>query len=95
MASAYDVSTKTVEPLKKRVVEEGVEAAWYRTPLTHAHRRKITGDEAAHWLALWCRHAPEGQGRWTLRMLADTLVEWEVIASVSHEPIRRTFKKGN
>ena len=95
IASAYDVSTKKVEQLKKRFVEEGFEAALYRKPVTNAHRRKITGDEEAHLIALCCSQAPEGQERWTLRMLADKMVELDVIASVSHETIRRTLKKVN
>src|SRR6185295_3722407 len=95
IASAYDVSTKKVEQLKKRFVEEGFAAALYRKPVTNAHRRKITGDEEAHVIALCCRQAPEGQERWTLRMLADKMVELDVIASVSHETIRRTLKKMN
>ena len=90
IASASDVSTKKVEQLKKRFVEEGFEAALYRKPVTNAHRRKITGDEAAHLIALCCSQAPEGQERWTLRMLADKMVALHVIASVSHETIRRT-----
>jgi len=75
IALAYEVSTKKVEQLKKRFVEEGFEDALYRKPVTNAHRRKITGDEAAHLIALYCSQAPEGQERWTLRMLADTMVE--------------------
>ena len=55
IASAYDVSTKKVEQLKKRFVEEGFEAALYRKPVTNAHRRKITGDEEAHLIALCLR----------------------------------------
>src|SRR5215472_4265393 len=95
IASAYDVSTKKVAQLKKRFVEEGFDAALYRKPVTNAHRRKITGDEEAHLIALCCSQAPEGQERWTLRMLADKMVELDVIASVSHETIRRTLKKVN
>ena len=95
IASAYDVSTKKVEQLKKRFVEEGFEAALYRKPVTNAHRRKITGDEEAHLIALCCSQAPEGRERWTLRMLADKMVELDVITSVSHETIRRTLKKVN
>src|ERR671914_552033 len=95
IASAYDVSTKKVEQLKKRFVEEGFEAALYRKPVTNAHRRKITGDEEAHLIALCCSQAPEGRERWTLRMLADKMVELDMIASVSHETIRRTLKKVN
>src|SRR5215472_10224469 len=95
ITAAYEVSTKKVEQLKKRFVEQGFEAALYRKPVTNAHRRKITGDEEAHLIALCCRQAPEGRERWTLRMLADKMVELDVIASVSHETIRRTLKKVN
>jgi transposase len=65
IASAYDVSTKKVEQLKKRFVEEGFAAAWYRKPVTNAHRRKMTGDEEARLIARCCRQAPEGRERWT------------------------------
>jgi transposase len=93
IAAAYDVSTKKVEQLKKRFVEEGLDAALYRKPVTNAHRRKITGDEEAHLIALCCSQAPEGQERWTLRLLADKMVELDIVDAVSHETIRRTLKK--
>ena len=83
MALAYEVSTKKVEQLKKRLVEEGFAAAWYRKPVTKAHRRKSTGDAEAHLIALYWSQAPEGHERWTLRMLADTMVEWDIVAAVS------------
>lgn len=95
IAAAYDVSTKKVEQLKKRFVEEGFAAALYRKPVTNAHRRKITGDEEAHLLALCCSQAPEGRERWTLRMLADKMVALDMVDAVSHETIRRTLKKMN
>src|ERR671930_2239976 len=95
IASAYDVSTKKVEQLKKRFVEEGFEAALYRKPVTNAHRRKITGEEEAYLIALCCSQAPEGRERWTLRMLADKMVELHIVDSVSHETVRRTLKKTN
>src|ERR671937_1167498 len=95
IAAAYDVSTKKVEQLKKRFVEEGFEAALYRKPVTNTHRRKITGDEEAHLIALCCSQAPEGHERWTLRMLADKMVELDIVDAVSHETIRRTLKKMN
>ena len=95
IASAYEVSTKKVEQLKKRFVEEGFAAAWYRKPVTHAHRRNITGDEEAHVIALCWSQAPEGHERWTLRMLADKMVALDIVDAVSHETIRRTLKKMN
>jgi transposase len=93
IAVAYEVSTKKVEQLKKRFVEEGFEAALSRKPVTNAHRRKITGDEEAHLIALCCSQAPEGQDRWTLRMLAETMVELDIVDSISHETVRQTLKK--
>src|SRR2546422_6882957 len=95
IASAYEVSTKKVEQLKKRFVEEGFEAALSRKPVTNVHRRKITGDDEAHLIALCCSQAPEGHERWTLRMLADKMVELDIGESVSQETIRRTLKKTN
>jgi hypothetical protein len=62
---AYEVSTKKVEQFKKRFVEEGCEAALARKPVTNVHRRKITGDEEAHLIALCCGKAPEGYATWT------------------------------
>jgi hypothetical protein len=95
IAAAYEGSTKKVEQLKKRFVEAGFEAALYRKAVTNAHRRKITGDEEAHVIALSCSQAPEGHERWTLRMLADKMVELAIVDTVSHETVRRTLKKTN
>ena len=93
IAQAYDIATKKVEFVRKRCVEEGLEEALSRKPVTNTHRRKITGDEEAHLIALGCSPAPEGYATWTLRMLADTMVEWDIVDSVSHETIRQTLKK--
>ena len=93
IATAYDVSIPKVERVRKRFVEEGCEAALFRKPVTNAHCRKITRDEEAHLLALCCTPPPEGHTTWTLRMLADTIVEWDIVDSVSHETVRRTLKK--
>jgi transposase len=93
IAVAYEVSTKKVEQLKNRFVEDGFEAALSRKPVTNAHRRKITGDEEAHLIALCCSQAPEGHARWTLRMLAEKMVELDIVDSLSHETVRQTLKK--
>jgi transposase len=95
IAQAYDVSTKKVEYVRKRFVEEGLEAVLSRKPVTNAHRRKITGEEEAHLIALCCSQAPEGHDRWTLRMLADKMVELNIVNSISHETVRQTLKKMN
>ena len=74
IANAYNVSTKKVEFVRKRFVEEGLATALSRKPVTNTHRRKITGEEEAHLIALCCSQAPEGHERWTLRLLADQAV---------------------
>ena len=93
IANAYDVSTKKVEQVKKRFVEEGYESSLYRKPVTNVHRRKMTGEEEAHLVALCCSEAPEGRATWTLRLLADTMVEGHIVDSLSHETVRQTLKK--
>ena len=90
IAAAYAVSTKKVEQLKKRFVEEGFAAALYRKSVPNAHRHTITGDEEAPLIALCCSQAPEGHERWTCRMRADKLVELAMVESVSHETVRQT-----
>jgi transposase len=95
IAQAYDVSTKKVEFVRKRFVEEGLEAALSRKPVSNMHRRKITGEEEAHLIALCCSQTPEGQDRWTLRMLADKMVALDIVDSISHETVRQTLKKMN
>ena len=93
IAQAYNVSTKKVEQVKKRFVEEGYEAVLYRKPVTNLHRRKMTGEEEAHLLALCCSAPPEGRATWTLRLLADKMVECHIVDSLSHETVRQTLKK--
>jgi transposase len=95
IAQAYDVSTKKVEYVRNIFVEEGLEAALSRKPVTNAHRRKITGEEEAHLIALCCSQAPDGHDRWTLRRLADKMVELDIVDSISHETVRQTLKKMN
>jgi transposase len=93
ISQAYQVSTKKVEQVKKRFVEEGYEAALYRKPVTNMHRRKMTGEEEAHLIALCCSEPPPGYATWTLRLLADKMVECHLVDSLSHETVRQTLKK--
>jgi hypothetical protein len=82
-----------VERVRRRFVEEGLEAALNRQPQQNRIARKIDGKAEAHLLALACGKPPEGRARWTLRLLADRLVELELVDSVSYETVRRTLKK--
>jgi transposase len=92
IADAFAVSVRTVERLRQRFVEEGFEAALNPKPVPRLPR-KVDGDVEAHLVALACSDPPEGRQRWTLRLLADKLVELGHVASISHEGVRRALKK--
>lgn len=93
---AYGGSISKIECLRKRLVEKGFDAALNRKKsLSCGRSSKIKGDEEAHLIALCCGDAPEGRSRWTLRLLADKLVELEIVDSISHESVRKALKKMN
>jgi transposase len=96
IAQALEISRRTVIRIKERFVREGLEAALNRKyPQTRPERRRITGQEEAHLIALACGPAPEGQQRWTLRLLADKMVDLEYVDQISHETVRQALKKMN
>jgi transposase len=92
ISQAYDVSIRTVERVRKRFVEEGLEAA-LRPPRVPRPPRKLDGDVEAHLVALACSDPPEGRARWTVRLLAQKLVELGHVDSISHESVRTARKK--
>ena len=79
--------------VRRQYVEEGLQAALNRRPPTREYRRKLDGEQEARLIALACSEPPEGQARWSLRLLADKLVELEVVEDVSYQTVRRTLKK--
>ena len=95
VARALKVETATVERVRRRCVEEGVEAALGRREQVNRRQKKLDGSGEAHLVALACGEPPEGRADWTLKLLADRLVECEVVESVSTETVRRTLKKTN
>ena len=95
IAAMLCVSERKVDRIKKRFVLEGLDATINRQPYKCEYDLKIDGRLEAQLLALSCSAPPEGQARWSLRLLADRLVELELIDSVSHETVRRTLKKTN
>ena len=90
---ALEVHATTVARVRQRFVEEGLAAALRPKPTTRRYERKLDGAAEAHLLALACGPAPAGRAQWTLRLLADRLVELEHVGSISHETVRRTLKK--
>jgi transposase len=95
IATACEVSLPTIARVRKAFVEHGLTAAVERKRPTGRHYRKLDGAQEAQLIAVACSAPPEGQVRWTLRLLADRLVELEVVEAVSAETVRRTLKKTN
>jgi hypothetical protein len=95
IAEAVEVSQPTVARVRRQCVEEGLEAALNRRASTRSYARRLDGAQEARLIALCCSDPPAGTARWSLRLLADTLVELEVVEAISHETVRRTLKKTN
>ena len=93
ISRVLNISMKKIDRVKKRFVEEGFDHALDKRSADRVYHKKADGDFEAHLIALSCSHAPEGFARWTLRLLADKVVELNYIDSVSHETIRRVLKK--
>jgi transposase len=95
ISEAFGISTRTVERVRERLVKEGLQSALNRAKSNRIRNRTINGKNEAHLIALVCGDAPEGYGRWTLRLLSQKMVELGYLESVSHETIRQTLKKMN
>jgi transposase len=95
ISTALDVHSTTVANVRQRCVEEGVAAALQRQRGRTAPRRKLDGTQEAHLVALACREPPDGQARWSLRLLADQLVELQIVDTISYETVRQVLKKTN
>jgi transposase len=93
VAQALEVSTRSVNRVRRTYVEEGLSAAIERQPRREQPRRKLDGAAEAHLVAVACSPPPAGQARWTLRLLSDKLVELQVVESISRECVRQTLKK--
>ncbi len=96
VATALGITSRTIEHLKKRFVEEGIEAALVRKSRVRPPREIIfDGAFEARLIALACSEAPAGRRRWTVRLLADKVVELNFASSVSHMTVQRVLKKMN
>ena len=91
-AEAFGAHITSLERLRKRFVEEGLQAALERHNRKN-YTSKLDGDAEAHLIAIACSEPPKGRSEWSLRLLADKLVELNVVDSVSHMTISRTLKK--
>ena len=93
VARILRISMRKIDRVKRRFVEDGLEAALGSRQGQRVHERKADGDFEAHLVALSCGKAPPGFARWSLRLLADRAVELGYIDSVSYETVRRVLKK--
>ena len=89
------VSGRTIERTKKRFVEEGLGAVLERRPTTRRYDIKLDGDVEAKLVKLCCSEPPEGRAKWSLRLLADKMVELEYVEEISHVSVGKMSKKTN
>jgi len=94
IAAALDCGVRTIERIRQRFVEQGLEAALGRKPQDRPSReRKLDGRGEARLIALACSAPPEGRQEWTMKLLADKLVELQVVDAICDETVRRVLKK--
>lgn len=93
LADVLPVSLRKIDRVKRRFVEDGLEVALEKRKPEREYHRKADGDFEAHLVALSCSEPPEGHARWSLRLLADKMVELGHAEAVSYETVRRVLKK--
>jgi len=93
IANAFYVSILTVQRTRQSLVDEGFENTLNRQPPKTSKRRVIQGEEEAYLVAMSCSEPPEGHCRWTVRLLADKMVELEYVPSISHMTVHNALKK--
>jgi transposase len=93
VSKVLQISMRMIDRVKQKFVEEGFEACLERKPLSKTKEKKADGEVEAHLIALSCSKPPKGYSRWSLRLLADKMVELKYIEDISHETVRRVLKK--
>jgi Homeodomain-like domain len=93
IADALEVHPATVARVRQHCATAGLDAALYRKTPEREYRRRLDGAQEAHLAALACSAPPQGHKRWTLRLLADRLVELDLVESVSYETVRQALKQ--
>ena len=93
IAGALDLHPGTVQRIRRQFVAEGLAATLARKRPDRVYERALDGAQEARLIAVTCGEPPDGQARWSLRLLADELVRLEVVERISHETVRQTLKK--
>lgn len=89
------IGMRTIDRVKQRFVMEGLDAALGIAPTSRVYRKKIDGEIEARLISIACSEPPKGFGRWSLRLLADRMVELDYVEDISHETVRKVLKKTN
>ena len=89
------VGMRTIDRVKKRFIEDGFEAVLERRPTSRIYEKKSDGDVEAKLVTLCCSDPPKGYSKWSLRLLADKMVELDYVESISHVTVRSILKKTN
>ncbi len=93
IVEAFEASLSTVGRVRRLFVEQGLVAALHRHAPKEPPPHKLDGEQEAHLIALACSAPPTGRKRWTLRLLANKLVNLQIVEDVSYETVRRTLKQ--
>ena len=95
ISGALGVGLSMVERVRRRCVEEGIESALNRKKQLRRRQKTLDGEREARLIAMACGEPPEGRASWTLKLLADELVECEIVETISTETVRQVLKKTN
>lgn len=95
ISKVLKVGMRTIDRVKKQFIEEGLEAVLERKPTTRVYEKKADGDMEAKLVTLCCSEPPKGFSKWSLRLLADKMVELNYVESISHVTVRSVLKKMN
>jgi len=95
VCDVLQIGMRTIDRVKKNFVEEGFEICLTGKKSSRIYEKKADGEVEAHLIALSCSEPPAGFGKWSLRLLADKMVELQYIDNISHETIRKVLKKTN
>ena len=95
LAKVLKIGMRTIDRVKKKFIEQGLEATLERKPTTRIYERKVDGEVEAKLVTLCCSDPPKGYAKWSLRLLADRMVELKYVESISYVTVREVLKKTN
>ncbi len=95
ISKVLKVGMRTIDRVKKKFIEEGLEGVLERKPTARVYEKKMDGDTEAKLITLCCSEPPQGFARWSLRLLADRMVELKYVESITHVTVRSVLKKTN